>query len=222
MFFLLSLKPFFVWANLLREATLRTLVSWNLSFFVHSCSLCEKNNAEFSVNIVWGNSRKATSANVLERSCETFFFGVTFFFLLRTNFELNAPLFCFATFFALSCVQRTFFAVVCTTQKNLLARQTFKITLLRDIQVWAGLFLVFFFLLVTFPISTFVFFKICFLWKTAVFNFFLLSLKFPFFFNLANLLCWEKPFIPCPQVFPLQKKQKIRWTVLREIKRKNK
>ena len=67
-FFLLSLKPFFVWANLLREATLRTLISWNLSFCVHSCSLCEKINAEFSVNIVWGNSRKATSASVSERS----------------------------------------------------------------------------------------------------------------------------------------------------------
>ena len=68
LFFLLSLKPFFVWANLLREATLRTLTTWNLSFCVHSCSLCEKNHAEFSVNIVWGNSRKATSESVSERS----------------------------------------------------------------------------------------------------------------------------------------------------------
>jgi len=67
-FFLLSLKTFFDWSNLLRKATLRILISWNLSFCVHSCSLCEKINAEFSVNIVWGNSRKATSASVSERS----------------------------------------------------------------------------------------------------------------------------------------------------------
>ena len=66
--FLLSLKTFFDWSNLLRTPTLRILTSWNLSFCVHSCSLCEKINAEFSVNIVWGNSRKATSATVSEPS----------------------------------------------------------------------------------------------------------------------------------------------------------
>ena len=41
LFFCFLWKLFFVWANLLREATLRTLISWNLSFCVHS-SLCEK------------------------------------------------------------------------------------------------------------------------------------------------------------------------------------